>query len=81
AFHQRISYSALMHCGLEELCTFDDATFVDRAVEIANDPDRLLLWRQGLRDIVGLSPLCDEERFVYQFQEMLEMVAQHHNLR
>ena len=35
AFHQRISYSALMHCGLEELCTFDDATFVDRAVEIA----------------------------------------------
>jgi predicted O-linked N-acetylglucosamine transferase (SPINDLY family) len=81
AFHQRISYSALMQCGLEELCTFDAATFVERAVEVATDHDRLRLWRHGLREVVAASPLCDQERFVHQFQEMLQQVAAYHNLR
>lgn len=80
-FQQRISYSALMHCGLDELCTFDDASFVAKAVELANDRKKLLAWRHGLRDVVAASPLCDHEKFIYQFQEMLEQVAQHHHLR
>lgn len=81
SFHQRISYSALMHCGLEELCTFDDESFVDRAVALAGQRERLVEMRHGLRDVMSASPLCDKDRFIYQFQEMLEQVARHHNLR
>lgn len=80
-FHQRLSYSVLMQCGLEDFCTFDKETFVERAVEFANDPDRLRAIRHNLREVVKASPLCDEDRFVYQFQEMLEAVAEYHDLR
>ncbi len=81
SFHQRISYSDLMHCGLEELCTFTPEDFVDRAVELAGARDKLLAWRHGLREVMRQSPLCDEERFLFEFQEMLEQVAEIHGLR
>ncbi len=81
SFHQRISYSNLMHCGLEELCTFTPEDYVNTALRIAGARDQLLAYRHGLRDVMRQSPLCDEERFVYQFQEMLEQVADLHGLR
>lgn len=81
AFHQRISYSVLMHCGLEELCTFTPQDFVERAVRLAAERDKLLAWRHGLRDVMEASPLCDDERFIFQFQAMLEQVAELHGLR
>ncbi len=80
-FHQRISYSDLMHCGLDELCTFTPEDFVNTAVRLAVDRDKLLAWRQGMREVMRQSPLCDEERFLFQFQEMLEQVANLHGLR
>ncbi len=81
SFHQRISYSDLMHCGLEELCTFTHEDYVNTAVRLAGSRDQLLAYRHGLRDVMKNSPLCDEERFVFQFQEMLEHVAELHGLR
>ena len=80
-FHQRISYSDLMHCGLDELCTFTQEDYMNTAVRIATDRDQLLAYRHGLREVMRQSPLCDEERFLYQFQEMLEQVADLHGLR
>lgn len=80
-FHQRLSYSVLAQCGLEDFCTTDDASFIERAVQAANDCDRLRYLRHSLREVVANSPLCDGDRFVFQFQEMLEAVAAHHNLR
>ncbi len=81
SFHQRLSYTMLMNCGLEEFCTFTAGDFVDRAVELAGDRDRLLAWRHGLREVMRQSPLCDEERFLFEFQEMLGQVADLHGLR
>lgn len=79
--HQRISYSVLMHCGLEELCAFTPEDYVARAVALAGERDKLALWRTGLREVMRESPLCDEPRFLYQFQEMLDQIAQLHGLR
>ena len=81
SLHQRISYGYLMHCGLEELCAFTPEDYVDRAVRLAGDRDKLLAWRHGLRDVMRQSPLCDEERFVFEFQDMLEQIAVLHGLR
>ena len=81
SLHQRISYGYLMHCGLEELCAFTQEDFVDRAVALAGARDKLLAWRHGLREVMRQSPLCDEERFLYEFQDMLEQVADLHGLR
>ena len=81
SFHQRIGYGYLMHCGLKELCTFTPEDYVEKAVALAGDRDKLLAWRHGLRDVMRQSPLCDEERFLFEFQEMLEQVAEIHGLR
>jgi len=80
-FHQRLSYSVLHECGLDEFCAFDEKAFVECAVEQANNSDHLRYIRQNLREVVSASALCDHEKFIYQFQEMLMQVAQHHNLR
>lgn len=81
SFHQRISYSVLMQCGLEELCAFTPEDFVAKGVALARDVGRLRAMRHGLRDVLRASPLCDEPRFLHQFQEMLEQVASHHGIR
>jgi predicted O-linked N-acetylglucosamine transferase (SPINDLY family) len=81
AFHQRISYSALMQCGLDELCTFSHDDFVEKAVKLAGEREKLAAWRTGLRDVMLASPLCDEQRFLHQFQDMLGQVADLHGLR
>ncbi|MGE5537896.1 MAG: tetratricopeptide repeat protein [Gemmatimonas sp.] len=81
SFHQRISYSVLMQCGLEELCTFTPDDFVAKGIALARDVPRLRAMRAGLRDVLRASPLCDQPRFLHQFQEMLEQVAIHHGLR
>lgn len=81
SFHQRISYSVLMQCGLDELCAFTPDEFVAKGVALAHDVPRIRTMRQGLRDVLRASPLCDEPRFLHQFQEMLEQVAVHHGIR
>ena len=68
-------------CGLEEFCTFTPENFVATAVALADEREKLLAWRQGLRQVMRQSPLCDEERFLFQFQEMLEQIADLHGLR
>ena len=80
-YHQRLSRSVLMNCGLDELCVFTPEEFVDTAVALADDRDKLLAWRHGLREVMRQSPLCDGERFVHDFQTMLERVAEIHGLR
>ncbi len=81
SYHQRLSLSMLMNCGLEELCTFTPDAFVEKAVGLADERDKLLAWRHGLREMMRQSPLCDEERFVDDFQTMLDQVADLHGLR
>ena len=81
SYHQRLSLSMLMNCGLEELCTFTPDAFVEKAVGLADERDKLLAWRHGLREMMRRSPLCDEERFVDDFQTMLDQVADLHGLR
>ncbi len=81
ANHQRISYSDLMQCGLDELCTFSTEDYVEKAVALAGERDKLMAWRHGLRDVMRTSPLCDEERFVHEFRDMLNQVADLHGLR
>ena len=50
-------------------------------VALAAERGKLLAWRHGLREVMRQSPLCDEERFVDDFQTMLEQVAELHGLR
>jgi predicted O-linked N-acetylglucosamine transferase (SPINDLY family) len=60
----RVSYSILAAMGLEEVVVDDAGAYVQKAVELASDLERLEIWRSSLRDRLLGSPLCDEAGFV-----------------
>jgi predicted O-linked N-acetylglucosamine transferase (SPINDLY family) len=59
----RMVASVLTRLGLTDLVARTPEGFVVRAVELANDPDRLACLRAGLREQMRASPLCDGPTF------------------
>jgi protein O-GlcNAc transferase len=68
----RVGLSLLTAAGLPELCASTEADFVDRAVALAYDRDRLQSLRTSIRGRVLSSPLCDGPRFAKRFYSILE---------
>lgn len=79
--HQRLSHAILSHVGLSELSVETEEEFIEAAVALANDVDRLTHYRQTLRDRFKASPLRDEEGFAARFGDALSQIAEKHNLR
>ena len=79
--HQRISHSVLNNLGAGELCTFSREEFIERAVALANDPASMREYRYGIRPVMRQSPLYDGVKFTENLQNLLEEVADRHNLR
>jgi protein O-GlcNAc transferase len=73
-FCGRHSTSHLNNVGLSELVTDDPETYVATAVGLAQDCKRLTALREGLRDQMATSSLCDVERYTRDleaaYQEM-----------
>lgn len=66
-FASRHSYSHLSTIGLPELVAKDKDAYVELAVELANDCDRLAHLRIGLREKMARSPICDGGKFATGF--------------
>lgn len=79
--HQRMGYSILNNVGAGELCAFSLEEYIEKGVMLANDPESLKQYRHGLRPTMAQSPLCDADRYVDNFQKMLEDVIERHELR
>ena len=80
-FHQRISHAILNHAGLADLSrtTVDD--FIETAVALAGDTDRLGEFRRTLRQTLLDSDMFRRDRFVPAFQDAMEMLVRRHGLR
>jgi predicted O-linked N-acetylglucosamine transferase (SPINDLY family) len=59
----RVGVSLLECIGAGELVARSDQEYVDKAVALARDPQRIAAWRGSLRDRVLASPLADGTRF------------------
>jgi predicted O-linked N-acetylglucosamine transferase (SPINDLY family) len=59
----RQSASMLANVELPELIAADEAAYVEAAVGLARDLDRLARLRAGLRERFRASPLADYSRF------------------
>jgi predicted O-linked N-acetylglucosamine transferase (SPINDLY family) len=70
-FAGRHSLGHLTNVGLTETVAADVDDYVERAVALAADPDRLSRLRTGLRDRMADSPLCDGKAFAASFQTVL----------
>jgi predicted O-linked N-acetylglucosamine transferase (SPINDLY family) len=71
----RVGLSLLSAVGLPELAPDSDDAFVDLAVSIASDPERLAALRAGLRERVAASPLTDAPAFARRFGRALIELA------
>ena len=80
SLNQRLSYSLMNHVGIGDLCAHTREEYVEKAVALANDPDRLRELRFGLRRQFLESPLGQTERFAENFQNVMEQVARKHGL-
>ena len=65
----RFGYSLLMNMGLEELCAFDEQEYIEKAVALANDPQRLIYMHQTLRRRMRQSPLMDDGMYMAELEE------------
>lgn len=59
----RVGLCHLTNVGLTELIAYDDEAYVDIAVRLAADPERLTALRRGLRQRFAASPLMDAPRY------------------
>jgi len=75
ALFERASYSNLSNAGLGDLCAFDHAGYVRKAIALANDRARRTHLRQSLRSDIRARPLGRVQDFVTDFQRAVERVT------
>ncbi len=63
ALFERLSYSILHNAGLGDLCATTTTDYIDIAVALAADSDRLQSLRTGLREQLRAGPLGQTEAF------------------
>ena len=70
----RVSYSLLKHVGLDDLAAFSEDEYVEKAVALANDHERLLGINADLPRRVDESPLTDQSAFRRNFEKIIRDV-------
>jgi len=71
ALFERLSYSILQNAGLGDLCATSVDEYVDIAVNLAADTDRIQALRTGLRDQIRASPLGQTREFARDFYDLV----------
>ena len=73
-FASRHSLSHLSTIGLTELVARDQDNYVELAVGLANDTDRLAQLRATLREKMACSPTCDSKKFADCFTSIMRNI-------
>ncbi len=74
-FASRVSESLLHAIGLPELIAEDNDDYMRKAIELAEQPERLKAYRQRLEDNRLSSPLFDAERFCRHLETAYQMMV------
>lgn len=65
----RVGLSLLTAAGLPQLACASVDEYVRTAAELAGDPERVAALRTELRQRLGSSALCDEDRFIRELED------------
>ena len=74
SFHSRVASSLLKTSGLEELITYTDKEYIDKAVKIVNDIKYLKNLKERLNKSRDTNPLFNSELFTRKLEEAYEIV-------
>ena len=65
----RFGYSLLMNAGLSELCAFSPEEYVEKAVALANDKERLRCYHQAIRPQLLASPVMQAADYMGEVEQ------------
>ena len=65
----RFGYSLLMNAGLSELCAFSPEEYVEKAVALANDKERLRCYHQEIRQQLLASPVMQAADYMGEVEQ------------
>ncbi len=68
----RVGASQLTAVGLESLVASDENEYIETAVRLARDPERLTDLRAGMRERMRASPLMNAEAFTRELEGRLQ---------
>lgn len=73
----RVGASILSCVGLHELVAESPEEYIANAIDLVNSPDRLLSYRQTMRERLLASPLCDAAAFANRWENaVMKAVAE-----
>ena len=72
AHYNRVGHSILSNLDLEELCADTSAHYINIAITLANNIEKLKTYRSTLRDKLLSSSLTDAKRFTKNFEVLLK---------
>ena len=72
--NSRFGYSLLMNMGLEELCAFSVEEYIQKAIELANDKERLREYHLTLRRRMEESPVMDDVIYMGEVEAAYEKI-------
>ncbi|MFQ5469338.1 MAG: sulfotransferase domain-containing protein [Gammaproteobacteria bacterium] len=69
---QRVSYSILKNIGIEEIIAYSEEQYIDIALQLANDIERLEKLHKLIPVQLKSSILCDPDRFTRQLETLYQ---------
>ena len=72
--NSRFGYSLLKNIGLEELCAFSEEEYIQKAVELANDWDRIREYHLTLRRKMEESPIMNDALYMGELEAAYEKI-------
>jgi predicted O-linked N-acetylglucosamine transferase (SPINDLY family) len=72
----RVGVSLLSQLGLEELIASSKDEYIQIAVDLAKDPERLINFRESIRPWMAVHSLCDGEQFTRNLEYTYRQVWQ-----
>ncbi len=70
----RFGYSLLHNMGLDELCTYSEEEYIQKAIDLANDWDQIREYHLTLRRRMRQSPIMDDTIYMAEIETAYEKI-------
>lgn len=70
--HSRVTHSILMNMQLNELSANSKSEYINIAIDLANDRQRIQTYKQKIRQRLLNSPIMNHKNFIQELEQVLE---------
>ena len=73
-FNSRCGESINLNLGMDEFIAFNEDHYLEKAIQLQKDLNKLNLLRKSLRERILTSPLFDSDSFTNEFSSILKKI-------